>query len=151
MALKTQGILLTPVWVFAWLLQWRRGRRFPAGRGRVGVVAGAAAGLAWLNLLALPFWLTSGSAWLQNSFVRNLRDEAPQTTLKAFNVWYLDLLLTEDPSTENTLLGVEKDTWGKGLALAGLLLASPSRQQKRKKLRRQASRRAIVVRAYSHS
>ena len=123
LALKTQGILLAPIWVFAWLLQWRRGRRFPAGRSRVGVIAGAAAGLAWLNLLALPFWLTSGSAWLQNSFVRNLRDEAPRTTLKAFNVWYLDLLLTEDPGTENTLLGVEKDTWGKGLALAGLLLA----------------------------
>jgi hypothetical protein len=123
LGLKTQGILLAPVWVFAGLLVWRGGFQRRGGRELARVVGGVFVALVWLNVCALPFWLSSGSAWFQNSVVRNLRDESPRTTLKAFNIWYVDLLLSENPSTQQTWLGIEKDTWGKGLAVAGLLAA----------------------------
>lgn len=123
LALKTQGVLLAPIWVFAWLLNIPRGSATGRRRQGLQVVAGVLVGLAWLNTLAIPFWLSSGSAWLHNSFVRNLDDESPHTTLKAFNLWYVDLLVTEEPDSRARLLGLPKDTWGRIMAVVALIAA----------------------------
>ncbi len=77
-----------------------------------------------LNLTALPFWVTSGDAWLQQSYLRNLSDEGPHTTLKAFNIWYIDLLQTLDTDVTRKIAGVTKDTWGKVLAMLGLMASA---------------------------
>jgi hypothetical protein len=121
LGLKTQGVLLAPIWAFALLLVWRGGSQTRGARELARLIGGVLVALLWLNVCALPFWLSSGSAWFHNSVIRNLRDESPRTTLKAFNIWYVDLLVSEDPSTEQTWLRIKKDTWGKGLAAAGLL------------------------------
>ncbi|UCG34333.1 MAG: DUF2029 domain-containing protein [Phycisphaerales bacterium] len=133
LGLKTQGILLAPIWAFAWLLAWRARVENRGGRDLGRIIGGVLVALLWLNACALPFWLSSGSAWLHNSVIRNLRDESPRTTLKAFNIWYADLLLSEDPSTEQTWLGIKKDKWGKGLAVAGLLAAGLLSWQRRQR------------------
>jgi hypothetical protein len=127
LSLKPQGILLAPLWAFAWLVSLTRaGRRAEHGahaHEAWRIVGAVVLAVVVLNATALPFWLTTGDAWLQESYLRNLRDEAPHTTLKAFNIWYIDLLLTYDTDVHATILGVEKDTWGKVLALGGLVLA----------------------------
>lgn len=112
LGLKTQGVLLAPIWAYAWLTQ-------PAHRRRIAL--GAAAAGAVLLLAALPFTLTSGSAWLEQAFLRNIGSVQKSTSLKAFNIWYLDLLLTERNDAAAPLLGMARSTWGTLLLLVGLL------------------------------
>lgn len=101
-------------------MESRRGIKFAARRS-LGPLAGAAVGVMTLQATALPFWFTSGGAWLRESYFRNLVEEAPHTTLRAFNVWYVDLLTCYDTSVRAPLLGVPKEIWGKGLLLASLI------------------------------
>lgn len=93
-------------------------------RDSVGIATGVVVAVAVVNFIALPFWLTSGDAWLQQSYLRNLLDEAPHTTLRAFNIWYVDLLLTLDTDVGRTLVGLTRDRWGQVLSVAGLLVAA---------------------------
>ena len=128
LSLKPQAILLAPVWLFVGLSVLAV-RRSVAGTERakgelVRIVAAVLVAVVVLNLAALPFWLTSGSAWFDQSYLRNLRDEQPYTTLKAFNIWYLDLLRTYDADATRPLAGLAKDTWGKVLTFAGLVLSA---------------------------
>ncbi|MFQ5462900.1 MAG: hypothetical protein ACE5E5_09770 [Phycisphaerae bacterium] len=142
LALKPQAILLAPVWVFCGVVRAaaRRHEGAPGSRADELLRWGSTllVALAVVNIVALPFWFTSGDAWLQQSFLRNLRDEGPFTTLKAFNIWYVDLLLCYDANVHATLWGLEKDSWGKLLALAGLalcaLIAWPRRTHRRQSL-----------------
>ncbi len=113
LGLKTQGVLLAPIWMFAWLLGPQRGR----------IAAGAALAGAVLLLAGAPYLPVSGWAWLERGFADNLLHAYPQTTLKAFNIWYVDLLLTENDDATRTLLGVSKDAWGRVLLLGALLAA----------------------------
>lgn len=118
LGLKTQALLFAPVWAWAFFVEKRSGT--PASQPW-RVVGGGATALLVLNVLAAPFWMTSGPAWFMQSFVRNLLDEAPHTTLKAFNIWYLDLLWTLDTSVSATWAGLSKDAWGKVFLAGGLM------------------------------
>ena len=128
LSLKPQVILFAPVWLFVGLNVLAK-RNTSTGTERakgdfVRIIVAILAAVVLLNLTALPFWLTSGSAWFDQSYLRNLRDEQPFTTLKAFNIWYLDLLCTYDADAVRSLAGVARDTWGKILTLAGMCLAA---------------------------
>jgi len=125
LSLKPQAVLAGPLWLFMWLqalFSSRRGRCGAAGSSDASrIVAGAVVGLVVLNLTAVPFYLSSGGAWFYQSYLRNLFEEAPHTTLRAFNLWYIDLMLTYDTDPSRTIAGITKDTWGKLLLVGGLL------------------------------
>ncbi len=130
LALKPQAILLAPVWVFAWgiansgrRMQNDECRRLDEEEARSRIVLGAAVAVAVLNLSALLFWVDSGTTWFRECFLRNLQEEWPRTTLRAFNLWYVDLLLTYDIDVSATIAGVTKATWGMVLTVIGLGLA----------------------------
>ena len=118
---------MAPVWLFVWMDI--AAPRLSAGRaklvaGQLGrAVVAVLLAMVVLNVVALPFWLTSGSAWFEQSYVANLHQSQPETTVKAFNIWYLDLLRTYDTDATKLLAGITKDTWGKILAVAGFGLA----------------------------
>lgn len=110
LGLKPQAVLFAPAIVVAAAAhrEWRR----PA------MALGCAAGV--LLVAAGPFMIQSGMAWWENSYRKNLLEAYPDTTLRAYNVWYADLLITEDRDATATLAGVSKDTWGKVFLAAGL-------------------------------
>jgi hypothetical protein len=111
LALKPSGVLLGPLWAYAFV--------FRSGRARV--IAGGVAALATLNLLALPFWLWSGIAWLRLTYLANYVYNLHWTTMMTFNVWYADLLVAGHLDSQTTLLGVTRDTWGTVLLLLGVV------------------------------
>jgi len=113
-SMKPQAILFLPVWALA----------IATIRPRWKPLAGIGIAVASLLLIALPFNLQSGWAWWRASYWENLTSTyASMTTLKAFNVWYADLLLTLSDDAKAPLLGVTRDLWGK-LLLAVALVAT---------------------------
>lgn len=113
LAWKPSALLFAPVWLYALLFRTPRAR----------VVLGAVAALVAVNALALPFWLDSGAAWLQSSYLDNFVYRIHWTTAMAFNVWYVDLLATGILDPRQPLLGVSRDAWGTALLAGGLGLA----------------------------
>lgn len=109
-ALKPQAILLLPVWALAFVVTRPIWKPALALLISVGVLMAS----------SLPFLLDSGWAWLRLSYVQNLLDAYAVTTLKAFNFWYLDLLICDSKDALAQWLGVTKDVWGKVLLLAML-------------------------------
>ncbi len=77
-----------------------------------------------VNVSALFFWIDSGSAWFRECFLRNLQDEWPRTTLRAFNLWYVDVLLTYEVDVSATIAGITKSAWGLCFTLLGLGLSA---------------------------
>jgi len=72
-------------------------------------------------VLGLPFTLHSGLAWFNESYYKNLFGlYADKTTLKAFNVWYLHLLLSDSLNAQARFLGLPRGTWGKLFLLLSL-------------------------------
>jgi hypothetical protein len=113
LALKPSAVLVGPLWAYA--LAFRPPRlRIVAG----GVVAGIV-----VNALALPFWLTSGVAWLRTTYLANYVYGLHWTTMLTFNVWYAELLLNGTLDSQTPLFGVARDTWGTALLVMGLLVA----------------------------
>ncbi len=111
-AMKPQAILFLPAWGLAVL----------ALRPRWKPVAALGVGVATTMLIALPFTVHSGWAWFRASYWENLTSTyANLTTLKAFNVWYVDLLITLSDDATSRLMGVSRDGWGKAMLLAALL------------------------------
>jgi hypothetical protein len=113
LAAKPSGLLFGPVWAYALLF----------GPERARVLGGGLVALGVLNAMALPYWLTSGSTWLGATYLSNYVYDLHWTTMMTFNVWYVDLLLTERLDSRVPLLGVSRDTWGTVLLVAGLALA----------------------------
>jgi hypothetical protein len=111
LALKPSGLLFAPVWGYAFL--------FRAPRARV-LLGGVAAAVV-VNAAALPFWLSSGTAWLRTTYLANYVYDLHWTTMLTFNVWYIDLLLTERIDSRLPLLGLPRDLWGTGFLVLGLL------------------------------
>jgi len=109
-ALKPQAILFIPVWALA-VVQSR-----PLWKPLVAVPAAAAVVLA----TSISFFLDGGFLWFQRSYVENLLHAYPVTTLKAFNIWYIDALMCDSTDATATWFGISKDAWGKGLLLASL-------------------------------
>lgn len=127
--LKPQALLLGPVVLFAALASLPPPRR-RATRVVLARLARFAAGAALVVVaLSLPWTLRGGLDWFERCYAGNILQAYPLTTLKAFNVWYLDALrLDAIPAlvldSHAPLLGVAKDTWGRALLLAGLAAAA---------------------------
>jgi len=130
MSLKTQGVLLALVWLAAGAWSGPRKR----------TILGAAAGPLVLAVCSLPFTVHAGDAWLRAAFLENVATSYNQTTLKAFNIWYVDLLLCEDDDASIRLAGLPKDWWGKIILAAGLLAAAAGVHRRY----RQVGRRLLV-------
>jgi len=128
LSLKPQGILVAPIWACVWLATlttaWRNETGGAKPRDARHIVLAVFLGIVVLNLTALPFWCTSGHAWFYQSYVRNLLEEHPHTTLHAFNFWYVDLLLTYNADSTVAVAGISKDSWGKLLMLGGYVAAA---------------------------
>jgi hypothetical protein len=108
--LKTQGILLGAAWLPALVLGRRR-----------EVLQGLALAAGVVAVAVVPFWLHSRWEWLYQAFTANFREILPFKTLYAFNLWYLDLLVTGRRESTDVLFGVTRDTWGVVLCGAGTL------------------------------
>jgi hypothetical protein len=113
LALKPSGLLFGPMWAYAFFF------RSP----RVRVVLGGALAVLVVATLALPFWLTSGATWVRVTLLQNYVYALHWTTMMAFNIWYVDLLLTERLDSSTSLLGLTRDTWGTILLILGLAVA----------------------------
>jgi Gpi18-like mannosyltransferase len=109
-ALKPQAVLFLPLWALA--LATARPRWYP---GLSLLVAGA-----MLAMLALPFAYHSGAAWWYASYVGNLFLAVPYTTLTAFNIWYVDLLICGSVIATDCRLGIPKAMWGEVFLLTAL-------------------------------
>jgi len=111
-AIKPQAAAFIPVWglaIFVTRSAWKP-------------IASLGVAALTLNVLALPFWLHSGAAWWRQSYQANLFEHSKgMTTLMAFNVWYLDCMLTGSVDEAARCLGLTKATWGQ-LALALALI-----------------------------
>lgn len=109
---KPQGAFMVPPILF-----------FLATRGTARpLLKFTAAALITTVVVTAPFMLQSGLAWVKNSYLYHFAARhAPFTTLEAFNVWMLDLVLGEgDPSLYATISGVEKRWWGLLFVLLGI-------------------------------
>jgi hypothetical protein len=113
LALKPSALLFGPLWAYAFFFR----------RPRVRVLLGGAIAVATVAAVALPFWLSSGTAWLTATYLSNYVYDLHWTTMLTFNVWYVDLLLTERLDSRALLLGVPRDTWGTIFLVAGLAIA----------------------------
>ncbi len=104
--LKPQAAVFIPIWGLAIVLAW------PSKRTFVGLFTAAVV----FALVTLPFTLTGGLAWWRISYEYNLfRAYTTLTTLKAFNIWYLDLLITDSAYARDRIFGLTKAYWGKEL------------------------------------
>ncbi len=116
LSIKPQAALMAPVWLIVLIT-----------RPRKEVLIAIFIAPVILAIFGLPFTLGGGeswaerSAWFQRSYVDNLLHSYPDTTLKAFNVWYLDLLICENDDAMVKIAGVTKDAWGKVLFGSSLL------------------------------
>ena len=113
LGLKPQALFFAAVWLYAIITHPRRKT----------IVLAVLVGILLLNLLALPFWLSSGATWIEKSYVDNLGKHHAKTSLTAFNIWYLDQLLCENRSASVEWLGLKKDWWGKIFLGVGVILS----------------------------
>jgi hypothetical protein len=132
--IKSQALLLTPVLVFACVAAAVR-----AGgtlRAALAMWRLAAAALVTVALLAAPYSLASRGhpeggwlRWVQRSYEAPLRQQFPYTTLKAFNVWWLDFLASGqksaalDPAGPGWC-GLSKERTGQVLMIAALAVSA---------------------------
>lgn len=110
--LKPQTLLLLPIWAMATVLS----RQYARAVGGLAIAAGT------VTLASLPFLFHSGFAWFRASYAENVGAYASQTTLNAFNIWYVDVLLTGSDDAARRWLGLTRNTWG--LALLAVALAA---------------------------
>ncbi len=126
--LKPQGIFMGPIALMAVILLPEGDGKRPGiekmGR-RCGKMFGSA--IAAVMLLSLPWTLSGGADWIDKAYLANFRMYG-ETTLKAFNIWYLDALRLDAMGAMNpvdcsdTIAAIAKDTWGRLLTIASLLL-----------------------------
>lgn len=126
--LKPQGILLGPVILFAAFCVSNQGAT-PAialAVKRLGKSTGAA--VAGVILISLPWTIANGLDWLDKSYLANVGMYSA-TTLKAFNVWYLDMLVQEASETRpladasTSMVGIQRKVWGLALGIAAMIAA----------------------------
>lgn len=102
LALKPQGVLFAPIWLYALLIQSNRTR----------IVLGGVVALVVLNLFAVPFWCTSGWAWVEHSYLEHVSKATANTTVGRYNVWMMDALLGGSRDVHSTIAGISKLRWG---------------------------------------
>jgi hypothetical protein len=117
LALKPQGVLFAPIWLYALLIQDNRAR----------IVLGGVVALVVLNLFAVPFWCTSGWAWVEHSYLEHVSKATANTTVGRYNVWMMDALLGGSRDVHSTIWGISKLRWGQWLcglfSLGGFVVA----------------------------
>ena len=111
---KPQALMLGAVW--AWVMLARKQYRPCA--------VGLGTTLLVVVLLAIPFIAASGGDWLNESYLQNLKFGGQFTTLKAFNLWYVDLLLTSGSKASDMLGPISKAAWGRTILLIGVVATS---------------------------
>ncbi|MBU0637426.1 MAG: hypothetical protein KKB50_01070 [Planctomycetes bacterium] len=129
---KQQALLFAPVLVYVGLSLWlSRGGTARAAARMVRMILVAAVTIV---LVAAPVSITDSNRpgggwmrWARRCYVESLTEKFPFTTLKGFNVWWLDSLAhghtPEGLDPKAKVLGVSKDTLGK-LLLTGAILAT---------------------------
>jgi hypothetical protein len=128
--LKPQGVLLAPIILFGAVAVEEQGGGLTVATvaARLGKMLGTAL-LAGV-IITSPWLLTSGTAWLERTYGTSYFEAFPRTTLKAFNIWYVDLLrLDARPEfssldSQSTVAGLSKDSWGRLLILAALVASA---------------------------
>jgi Gpi18-like mannosyltransferase len=108
--LKPQAVLFIPVWGLA-IVTAR-----PFWRPLVALPVAAGVVLA----LGAPFTLHGGESWWHECYVKNLLEAYAKTTLNAYNVWYVDLLICGTDDALLPWLGIAKDAWGKAVLVLAL-------------------------------
>ncbi len=117
--LKPQGLILGPIALFAAIA-------VPLADGRAGLkeiilrlVKMGVGFFGTIGIITLPWMITTGMAWFQRAYWVSFVEAFPVTTLKAFNIWYLDLLILDGRlasdalNSEAVVLGLAKDLWAK--------------------------------------
>jgi len=74
-------------------------------------------------LIPLPFTIHSGAAWFQNCYVETFTEILPYSTLKAFNIWMIDLIICRNNDVNSTIFGITKQTIGLILLISCLLIS----------------------------
>ena len=125
--LKPQGMLLLPMAAFgALIVSQREGKLSPKGfTGRIA--KGLAAFIIAIAVISVPWTIADGKQWFDKSYVANFK-MYPDTTLGAFNLWYLDLLLNEGESaaaaidSQSELLGATRQGVGRAMVILAMLV-----------------------------
>jgi hypothetical protein len=131
--LKAQAVIFLPVLALVFLSLAVRPTA-PGHRGLPCLGRFLLGTVLTVGLLALPFMLAGAGGpehgwlrWAYRAYVVPITTDFPFTTLKAFNVWWLDFTARgqtyEALSAEARLLGLSKDLIGKMLLSAAILLA----------------------------
>lgn len=125
--IKPQAILLFPVLAYAFLAAiYVNGGSLRRAFGMWPIVPAAAATVV---LVAAPFAIVDGGVsgvgwmrWFERSYAVPILEQFPYTTVRAFNVWWLDFLAHGQSAaalnTESTLLGMTKGHLGLALLAA---------------------------------
>jgi hypothetical protein len=130
--MKAQAVLLVPVLAFIFVglvvrAGWRRALRlWQTGVATLAVVVAVAIPAASADRTD-PEW--GGLRWVDRGYVFPITQQFPLTSLKAFNIWWLDFLLRgEDTAALQSdvamLDGLTKDQVGTVLTLAALVAAA---------------------------
>ena len=125
--IKPLALILGPIILFAVIV-------LPGSDGKTGlkrvvlrlIKLGGAFVLS-VVVLTLPWMITSGLAWVKRCYVGSFLEAFPYTTLKAFNIWYLDALIRDAQPTfdllnsKATIAGLTKDTCGRLLIVTAMI------------------------------
>ncbi len=135
--LKPQGLILAPIALFAAVVMPAVEQKVDFGRIFRRLVKLGAAFAAAVVILTLPWTITSGAEWLKRSYYFSFVEAFPYTTLKGFNIWYLDALIQDGKLIDTPLVlkdrmipgalnsraivgGLTKDAWGRVLTMLAM-------------------------------
>lgn len=109
--IKPQTLLMAPALAYF----------FFTGHKIKGFIIYVLSALTAILLLAAPFMCTSGMAWFYNSYVFSFVELLPYSTLKAFNIWMIDLIRCHNTDIDMLIFGISKKSWGLFFVITGLL------------------------------
>lgn len=131
---KAQAILLVPVLVFVFLA--RALQRGSSWRQAAPMWKTLASMVMTVAVIAAPYavadrdhaeggWLR----WFERSYVGPIGKQYPYTTMKAFNIWWLDFLMQKQAPTalnpaSPTLGGISKQTAGQALFAIAVIISA---------------------------
>jgi ALG6, ALG8 glycosyltransferase family len=132
LVIKAQAVMFLPVAACVALAPPVQRDAAPA-RWRA-LAAAAGAGALVIAVVAGPFTIRTDApaphrafTWVERAYVEPFLEQDPYTTMKAFNLWWLELAARNPPTAlidaRTPLLGLPRDAWGRVLVVVGTLLA----------------------------